>query len=149
MVMGIKERLVRFRSFWIFPALGVLLLYFTSRREPPGRFNDLFWLVPAGMPPGEDCLRDECSAAVDPRAAQPFRMVRVRTHLNAYPGGNNCQELNRLPAHVKTALDNNYRSRPPRPRRLLRFEHWNPSPDSDIRIVQRPCRAADSIRWSA
>jgi sterol desaturase/sphingolipid hydroxylase (fatty acid hydroxylase superfamily) len=48
MVMSTKERLHRFRSFWIFPILGGLLLYLTSRREQ-GRFNDLLWLVPAGI----------------------------------------------------------------------------------------------------
>src|SRR6266852_3640980 len=49
MVMSMKERLIRFRSFWIFPILGVLLLYFTSRREQTSRFNDLFWFVPTGI----------------------------------------------------------------------------------------------------
>jgi sterol desaturase/sphingolipid hydroxylase (fatty acid hydroxylase superfamily) len=49
MAMSMKERLIRFRSFWIFPILGGLLLYFTSRHEPAGRFNDLFGLVPAGI----------------------------------------------------------------------------------------------------
>src|SRR5713226_5491625 len=49
MVMSMKERLIRFRSFWIFPILGVLLLYFTSRREQTSRFNDLLWLVPTGI----------------------------------------------------------------------------------------------------
>jgi 4-hydroxysphinganine ceramide fatty acyl 2-hydroxylase len=49
MDMTLKERVVRFRSFWIFPILGILLLYFTSRREESSRFNDLLWLVPAGI----------------------------------------------------------------------------------------------------
>jgi 4-hydroxysphinganine ceramide fatty acyl 2-hydroxylase len=47
--MRTKERLIRFRSFWIFPMIGVLLLYFTSRREQVARFNALLWLVPAGL----------------------------------------------------------------------------------------------------
>jgi sterol desaturase/sphingolipid hydroxylase (fatty acid hydroxylase superfamily) len=46
--MNMKERLFRFRSFWIFPILGILLLFLTSR-QGAGRFNDLFWLVPAGI----------------------------------------------------------------------------------------------------
>jgi sterol desaturase/sphingolipid hydroxylase (fatty acid hydroxylase superfamily) len=49
MVMRMKERLHRFRSFWIFPTLGILLLYLTSLPEGAGRFNDLFSLVPAGI----------------------------------------------------------------------------------------------------
>jgi sterol desaturase/sphingolipid hydroxylase (fatty acid hydroxylase superfamily) len=46
--MSIKERLVRFRSFWIFPLLGALLLYLTSRSQN-GPFRELIWLVPAGI----------------------------------------------------------------------------------------------------
>ena len=49
MAMSMKERLVRFRSFWIFPVLGILLLCLTSRKEAAGRLNALFWLVPAGI----------------------------------------------------------------------------------------------------
>src|SRR5437879_4407417 len=49
MAMSLKERLVRFRSFWVFPILGILLLYWTSRHEQSGRFSDLFWLVPTGI----------------------------------------------------------------------------------------------------
>jgi 4-hydroxysphinganine ceramide fatty acyl 2-hydroxylase len=49
MDMSMKERLVRFRSFWIFPILGVLLLYFTSRHEQSGHFKDLFRPVTAGI----------------------------------------------------------------------------------------------------
>ena len=44
-----KERLVRFRSFWMFPLLAVLLLYAGSRVEPQSRFSDLFWLFPFGV----------------------------------------------------------------------------------------------------
>jgi len=47
--MTLKERLYRFRSFWIFPLAAALLLYITSRSEPQGRGQNLLWLVPAGM----------------------------------------------------------------------------------------------------
>jgi len=46
--MTLKERLVRFRSFWIFPLLAAVLLYVTSRIEPQSQFSDLVWLFPAG-----------------------------------------------------------------------------------------------------
>src|SRR4051812_17880511 len=45
MAMSVKERLVRFRSFWIFPLLGLFLLYFTAN----GRILSLLWLVPTGV----------------------------------------------------------------------------------------------------
>jgi sterol desaturase/sphingolipid hydroxylase (fatty acid hydroxylase superfamily) len=32
--MGLKERLVRFRSFWIFPLLAIVLLQYTYKPEP-------------------------------------------------------------------------------------------------------------------
>jgi 4-hydroxysphinganine ceramide fatty acyl 2-hydroxylase len=32
--MSLKERLYRFRSFWIFPTLGIVILYFALRAEP-------------------------------------------------------------------------------------------------------------------
>jgi sterol desaturase/sphingolipid hydroxylase (fatty acid hydroxylase superfamily) len=47
--MTLRERLVRFRSFWIFPLLASFLLYLTSLGEPKSRFNDLFWLMPVGI----------------------------------------------------------------------------------------------------
>src|SRR5438876_9647185 len=47
--MTLRERLIRFRSFWIFPLLASLLFYLTSRGEPKSRFNDLFWLMPIGI----------------------------------------------------------------------------------------------------
>lgn len=47
--MSLRERLVRFRSFWIFPLVGFFLLYLTSRGEPNSRLNDLFWLIPIGI----------------------------------------------------------------------------------------------------
>jgi sterol desaturase/sphingolipid hydroxylase (fatty acid hydroxylase superfamily) len=46
--MRLKERLYRFRSFWIFPVLAVLLVSFTfnnAGRSP----RDLLWLVPIGL----------------------------------------------------------------------------------------------------
>jgi 4-hydroxysphinganine ceramide fatty acyl 2-hydroxylase len=47
--MMFKERLIRFRSFWIFPLLAFFLLYVTAPDEPRGRFNPLLWLVPIGI----------------------------------------------------------------------------------------------------
>jgi len=47
--MRVRERLVRFRSFWIFPILAFFLLYLTSRAGGESRFNDLFWLMPIGV----------------------------------------------------------------------------------------------------
>src|SRR2546425_939758 len=47
--MTLKERLVRFRSFWIFPLLALFLLIFTSQREPEHRAGELFWLVSLGI----------------------------------------------------------------------------------------------------
>src|SRR2546426_10850014 len=49
MAMAVRERLVRFRSFWIFPLLAFFLLYLTSRAEGTSRFSDLFWLMPVGI----------------------------------------------------------------------------------------------------
>ncbi len=48
-VMGLKERLVRFRSFWIFPILAVVLLYTSFRIEPGNRPWALVWLIPLGL----------------------------------------------------------------------------------------------------
>jgi sterol desaturase/sphingolipid hydroxylase (fatty acid hydroxylase superfamily) len=49
MNMGIKERLLRFRSFWIFPGVAGLLIYFSSRHEAAARFSEFVWLLPAGI----------------------------------------------------------------------------------------------------
>ena len=46
--MTLKERFYRFRSFWIFPLVAVVLLYVTSRPEQ-SRFGDLLWLFPFGV----------------------------------------------------------------------------------------------------
>src|SRR5438132_8688620 len=44
--MSLVERLVRFRSFWIFPLVAFLLLYLTGRNA---QARDLFWLMPVGI----------------------------------------------------------------------------------------------------
>lgn len=44
-----KERLVRFRSFWIFPLLALSLLTAADRMESRYQPDDLLWLVPAGV----------------------------------------------------------------------------------------------------
>ena len=46
--MSLKERLVRFRSFWLFPLLAVVLLYVSFRLEPQSRPGALLWLIPLG-----------------------------------------------------------------------------------------------------
>jgi 4-hydroxysphinganine ceramide fatty acyl 2-hydroxylase len=47
--MTLKERLYRFRSFWIFPLIAAFLLYFTSQNEPQSRLSLLPWLLPLGV----------------------------------------------------------------------------------------------------
>ena len=47
--LALRRRVVRFSSFLIFPALAVLLLYFSSRNNGNGRFAELLWLVPTGI----------------------------------------------------------------------------------------------------
>ena len=47
--MTLRERLYRFRSFWMFPLIAVVLLYFTSRAEPEADSRDLLWLIPIGV----------------------------------------------------------------------------------------------------
>src|SRR5215470_7999162 len=47
--MRLKERLYRFRSFWIFPLIGFGLFWMALRVEPQSRVRDLFWLVPTGI----------------------------------------------------------------------------------------------------
>ena len=47
--MTLKERLYRFRSFWIFPLVAIFLLYVTSRIEPETRLIQLLWLLPVGV----------------------------------------------------------------------------------------------------
>jgi len=47
--MRLRERLGRFRSFWIFPLLAILLIDFTAGIEPGRRGRDLLWLFPIGV----------------------------------------------------------------------------------------------------
>lgn len=47
--MRLRKRLVRFRSFWIFPLLAILLIVVTSRVEPEREYHDLLWLLPLGV----------------------------------------------------------------------------------------------------
>ena len=49
MCMSLKERLYRFRSFWIFPLVAVALLSVTSRAEPQSDTHALLWLLPIGI----------------------------------------------------------------------------------------------------
>ena len=44
-----KEQLFRFRSFWIFPLLAILLLVVTFGGETSTRWMDLAWLFPLGL----------------------------------------------------------------------------------------------------
>jgi sterol desaturase/sphingolipid hydroxylase (fatty acid hydroxylase superfamily) len=44
-----KERLYRFRSFWILPALAFVLLPLAFRAEPHRSARDLLWLMPIGV----------------------------------------------------------------------------------------------------
>ena len=47
--MDMKERLVRFRSFWIFPSLSIALLLLTRGGTGMRRLGELLWLVPIGI----------------------------------------------------------------------------------------------------
>jgi sterol desaturase/sphingolipid hydroxylase (fatty acid hydroxylase superfamily) len=47
--MTLKERLYRFRSFWIFPLVATVLLYVSSRIESQSHLADLLWLFPVGV----------------------------------------------------------------------------------------------------
>ena len=47
--MTLKERLVRFRSFWMFPLIAILLVYLTFRAEPQRPYLDLVWLFALGV----------------------------------------------------------------------------------------------------
>ena len=49
MVMTLKERLYRFRSFWIFPVLAFVLLSLSFRTEPSRNRTDLLWLFVVGL----------------------------------------------------------------------------------------------------
>jgi len=47
--MRLKERLYRFRSFWVFPLIAVVLFWITFRAEPQSRPVDLLWILPTGV----------------------------------------------------------------------------------------------------
>src|SRR5262245_21944751 len=47
--MSLKERLYRFRSFWIFPFIAAFLLAMAFRNEPQARSSDLVWLFLLGV----------------------------------------------------------------------------------------------------
>jgi sterol desaturase/sphingolipid hydroxylase (fatty acid hydroxylase superfamily) len=47
--MSWKRRLYRFRSFWLFPLIGILLLAVTWRAEPDRAFTEFLWLFPIGV----------------------------------------------------------------------------------------------------
>ena len=47
--MRLRERLRRFRSFWIFPLAAILLMHVTSSAEPGRTYRDLLWLFPLGV----------------------------------------------------------------------------------------------------
>jgi len=47
--MTLKERLYRFRSFWIFPLVAVVLLSLTRRVEAGTNFGRVWWLYPLGL----------------------------------------------------------------------------------------------------
>lgn len=49
MAMTLKERLYRFRSFWIFPIVAAILLTLGFRTEPDRRGTDLIWLFVIGV----------------------------------------------------------------------------------------------------
>jgi 4-hydroxysphinganine ceramide fatty acyl 2-hydroxylase len=49
MIMTLKERLYRFRSFWIFPLIAFLLLYFSLRVEGERSPGELFILFISGL----------------------------------------------------------------------------------------------------
>jgi sterol desaturase/sphingolipid hydroxylase (fatty acid hydroxylase superfamily) len=47
--MAMKERLLRFRSFWIFPILAGVLLSLSLYTQPDTTPAMLLWLIPAGL----------------------------------------------------------------------------------------------------
>jgi len=49
MGMSMKERLYRFRSFWIFPLIAFVLLFATSRSQPEGSLGHSVWFFPFGL----------------------------------------------------------------------------------------------------
>jgi sterol desaturase/sphingolipid hydroxylase (fatty acid hydroxylase superfamily) len=47
--MAVKERFIRFRSFWIFPLLALILLTLSRQTELRSTWIALLWLVPMGF----------------------------------------------------------------------------------------------------
>src|SRR5688500_15116761 len=47
--MGMKEQIMRFRSFWVFPLLAIIVLALTKRLDPDIEVTELVWLVPIGL----------------------------------------------------------------------------------------------------
>jgi 4-hydroxysphinganine ceramide fatty acyl 2-hydroxylase len=47
--MSLRARLYRFRSFWIFPAIAIVMIDLTARLEPDASRSDLLWQIPAGI----------------------------------------------------------------------------------------------------
>ena len=47
--MSLKERLIRFRSFWMFPLIAILLVYTAFRAEPERSYSELFRMIPFGI----------------------------------------------------------------------------------------------------
>jgi sterol desaturase/sphingolipid hydroxylase (fatty acid hydroxylase superfamily) len=46
--MTLRERLYRFRSFWIFPLAAIVLVDLSFHATPESRRDDLLWLLPVG-----------------------------------------------------------------------------------------------------
>ena len=47
--MNLKGRLLRFRSFWIFPSLAAAAIVLSKRHNLNSNFADLLWLFPLGL----------------------------------------------------------------------------------------------------
>src|ERR1051326_4379040 len=49
MVMNFRERFYRFRSFWIFPLIALVLLKLSYDADRQNRLTALLWLMPLGI----------------------------------------------------------------------------------------------------
>jgi 4-hydroxysphinganine ceramide fatty acyl 2-hydroxylase len=47
--MRLRDRFIRFSSFWMYPLLAVCLIYLTSPGGRDSRFGNLVWLMPIGV----------------------------------------------------------------------------------------------------
>ncbi len=47
--MALKERLVRFRSFWMFPLIAIVLVNAAFHAEPERSYTELLWMIPMGI----------------------------------------------------------------------------------------------------